>query len=470
MMSWTRGQPIGRGSTAVVSTATAHESNEVFAVKSAELARSEFLVKEQMIMACMNCPQIVSYKGWDISCEGGTTPMYNLWMEYAPHGTVADAVRLRGGSLHEDEIRSYAHQILLGLDYLHSMGIVHCDIKGQNILLTDQGAKIADFGCAKWAEKKAAPAAGTPLFLAPEVARWEQQGFPADVWAVGCTVIEMATGRVAWPDVTDPVSVLYRIGFSNDVPEIPEIMSKQGKDFLSKCLRRDPLERWTVQELLKHPFFEESVSVSVLKRPGHPYDNSPTSVLHQGIWFESETEEAKPNVPGEFAGSSADSPIERIKKLSKVSGYNEMLGWELDENWVTVRGSSDSGSLSMDEPTMASSETTTSHCRNCGLLDSIESAQISSGRESNNTTINNHSSSSTSSYDRKDLTVASRRKFNVQCVLVLLNLIIGKTKLNDSLMFQPFFVGIIIHPLFSLGLISFDHNLDPFRGLSEAHA
>lgn len=76
--------------------------------------------------------------------------MYNLMMEYDPAGTLYDAIRSQCIRLQESMIGQYTHQILQGLEYLHSSGIVHCDIKGQNILITESGAKIADFGCAKW--------------------------------------------------------------------------------------------------------------------------------------------------------------------------------------------------------------------------------------------------------------------------------------------------------------------------------
>ncbi|KAK4369404.1 hypothetical protein RND71_013196 [Anisodus tanguticus] len=94
---------------------------------------------------------------------------------------------------------------------------------GQNILLGKTGAKIADFGCAKWvdpAEKDGGAAAsssepigGTPMFMAPEVARGAEQGCPVDIWALGCTIIEMATGGSPWTDVINAPSLLHKIAF-----------------------------------------------------------------------------------------------------------------------------------------------------------------------------------------------------------------------------------------------------------------
>ncbi|KAL3596124.1 hypothetical protein D5086_007761, partial [Populus alba] len=203
-MHWTRGQTIGRGSSATVSMARANRSGQVFAVKSAELSKSESLQKEQIVLSTLRCPQIVAYKGCDITNENGKV-LYNLFLEYASGGTLIDAIREGGGCLDEDMIRLYARTILLGLEYLHCNGIVHCDIKGHNILVTSDGAKIADLGCAKRVDEVSeadwgatATIAGTPLYMAPEVARAEHQGFPADIWAVGCTIVEMATGQAPW--------------------------------------------------------------------------------------------------------------------------------------------------------------------------------------------------------------------------------------------------------------------------------
>lgn len=331
-MEWKRGPTLGRGSTATVSLATANPSGELFAVKSTELSRSLFLQKEKHFLSQLSCPRIVKYIGFDVSYEDDR-PMYNLCMEYVPGGTLYDAIQRRGGCLDEPMIRSYTKQILQGLEYLHANGLVHCDIKSQNILMGKDGSKIADLGCAKLVGEVAATSAlsGTPMFMAPEVARGEEQGFPADIWALGCTVIEMATGSTPWPDMKDPVSALYRIGFSGDVPEIPRWLSEKGKDFLSKCLRRDPRERWTAKEFLdQHPFLAEvdsDYSVEIKEFT----TSSPNSVLEQGFWDSLEVLKCPRNLTHE--GISSDSPAERIKRLIGETDPN----WTYDEDWVTVR-------------------------------------------------------------------------------------------------------------------------------------
>lgn len=338
-MDWTRGHTIGHGSSATVSLATSCLSGDLFAVKSAEMSQSEFLQREQKILSALSSPHIVSYMGHDMTSESNKL-MYNLFMEYMPRGTIIDEIRNHGGQIDGSLIRDYTRDIVKGLEYLHSHGLVHCDIKGRNILVGDEGPKIADFGCARWANpagEVAVPIGGTPMFMAPEVARGEEQGFPCDVWALGCTIIEMATGgSVPWPNAANPVSVLYQIAYSGEVPEIPSFLSDQAKEFLGKCLRRDPTERWTASQLLKHPFLEEKeelIITSSAKQVQESTSFSPTSILDQGIWNSLEESETLGNLVQFpiFENSSSDH---RIRRLSLSSGYP---WWALDETWITVR-------------------------------------------------------------------------------------------------------------------------------------
>lgn len=344
-MEWTRGHTIGRGSTATVSLATRRHTGQTFAVKSAEFGRSEFLQREQGILSSLSHPHVVSYEGAEVTRRGNGKGLdYNLMMEYVPGGTLLDLIRRRGTPLEEPEIRCYARHIAGALEYLHSVGLVHCDVKGSNILVGEGGAKMGDFGSAKWAVSDPisktggqAPSSinGTPAFMSPEVARGEEQSFPADVWALGCTVIEMATGSSPWPDADDPVSVLYRVGFSEESPAIPGFLSELGKSFLKKCLKRRPERRWTAAQLLQHPFLEglsslgKTVQESKLK--------SPTTVLEHGFWESAEDSEA---VVETVSRSSSDMRAGRIPEMASFSG---MPSWTGDENWVTIR-SEDMGS------------------------------------------------------------------------------------------------------------------------------
>ncbi|KAM7265053.1 hypothetical protein ACFE04_002736 [Oxalis oulophora] len=348
MVSWTRGRTIGRGSTATVSLATVNHSGEVLAVKSSNLSQSEFLVKEQEILSKLNCLQIVTYKGCDISNENGK-PMYNILLEYAAHGTLADAIqRHDDGLLDEATIKFCTREILLGLSYLHGNGIVHCDIKCQNILVTNNGGlKIADFGCAKRVQPGDQRISGTPIYMAPEVARGEQQGYAADIWALGCVIIQMATGRSSpWcAESSNPVSTLYRIGFSGDMPEIPSRLSSLAQDFLRKCLKRDATERFSTRELLEHEFVKEEQNF-LLKSKAF----TPTSVLNEELWGEF-VEEREAIIHGSCSSSIPNDIIRLLTSEGcSISAESVMLKWESDENWTTVRGNiSNSVSISGGE-------------------------------------------------------------------------------------------------------------------------
>ncbi|XP_022866043.1 mitogen-activated protein kinase kinase kinase 18-like [Olea europaea var. sylvestris] len=339
-MEWTRGHTIGHGATATVSIAISG-SGDSYAVKSAYLSKSEFLQREQKILSSLNSPFVVEYIGYDITRHNNTI-MFDLIMEYVRNGTLVDVIHKCGGRLDESMIIHYTRQIVQGLEYLHSTGIAHCDIKGRNILIGEDGLKISDFGCAKRIKNlvegirddREASIGGTPAFMAPEVAKGEEQGFPADIWALGCTIIEMATGGSPWPNLSHPSSLLFRIALSEELPEFPAFLSDKAKDFLSKCLRRDPKQRWTAEQLVKHPFLEE---LSNAKELTDDTACSPTSILDQGIWSfidESETSYHRSQTDG-----TLNSPNRRLKQLSMSSGL--MAHWNTEDSWITVRNGED---------------------------------------------------------------------------------------------------------------------------------
>ncbi|OIW08439.1 hypothetical protein TanjilG_03115 [Lupinus angustifolius] len=331
-MKWSRGHIIGHGSSATVSVATG--CSGIFAVKSTKLSTSESLQREQIILSTLCSPFIVAYKGCDIKMENNM-PVYNLFLEYMPFGTLVQATHRHGGRLNESAIACYTRHVLQGIEYLHSKGLVHCDIKGANILISEDGvAKVCDFGCAKVVidAKAAAPISGTPMFMAPEVARGEEQGCPSDIWSIGCTMIEMAIGGSPWPNVADPFSILYHIAYSNKVPEIPSFLSEEAKDFLEKCLRRNPQERWTANQLLKHPFLEEFSFNS--KQIEELNSSSPTSILEQGFWNYVEESESHGNLI--HMTCFENSPADRVRSLALCSG-EPCLTWHDDESWITTR-------------------------------------------------------------------------------------------------------------------------------------
>ena len=125
------------------------------------------------------------------------------------------------------------------------------DIKGSNVLVdTDGCCKLADFGCSKSLSDiaDASPSfKGTMRFMAPEVVNGIDHGKPADVWALGCTIIEMLTARPPWAHFELPESAMYHVGSLKAPPPIPSHASPELQDFLHWCFSSEPSERWTVR-------------------------------------------------------------------------------------------------------------------------------------------------------------------------------------------------------------------------------
>ena len=190
--AWVRGAIIGAGAQGTVSLAMNSSNGQLFAVKSAAGYSSE-LDNEYEILQRIDSPYIVRCLGRNFSVEHGVE-MHNLLMEYMPGGSLGDLLIKFGGRLNESVIRSYTDAILRGIHYLHRQGIVHCDIKGKNVLVGANGVKLADFGSSKsWGNQEKGQEAlqlrGTPQWMAPEVVNQVEQGPASDIWSLGCTVI-----------------------------------------------------------------------------------------------------------------------------------------------------------------------------------------------------------------------------------------------------------------------------------------
>uniref|UniRef100_A0A8I6X012 Protein kinase domain-containing protein n=1 Tax=Hordeum vulgare subsp. vulgare TaxID=112509 RepID=A0A8I6X012_HORVV len=317
---WTRLRTLGCGASgAVVSLAADGASGELFAVKSARGADAAQLSREQGILSGLCSPHVVACIGGGGARDGS----YHLFLEFAPGGSLADEVARNGGRLEERAVRAYAADVLRGLAYIHGESVVHGDVKPRNVVIGADGrAKMADFGCAR-AVGSPRPIGGTPAFMAPEVARGEEQGPAADVWALGCTVVEMATGRAPWSEMDNVLAAVHRIGYTDAVPEVPAWLSADAKSFLAACFARSARDRCTAAQLLEHPFV-------ALQQAGEAKARwvSPKSTLDAAFW-ESETEDED-----EEEEVLSESPSERIKSLS--CSASALPDWDSDEGWTDV--------------------------------------------------------------------------------------------------------------------------------------
>ncbi|KAH0749174.1 hypothetical protein KY290_028406 [Solanum tuberosum] len=163
---------------------------------------------------------------------------------------------------------------------------MHCDIKPDNILLvgTEETAKIADFGLSMTfeqavKEKRELMIRGTTRYMAPELVRNYDYGPHVDIWALGCTVYELITGTPLWDGDDD--HVLHQIAFEEPKFQNSKL-SKEAKDFLKRCLVKNPSSRWTADVLLNHPFLQNSAIVVNTAKTRKKKSGS-KSLLHKPI-------------------------------------------------------------------------------------------------------------------------------------------------------------------------------------------
>lgn len=184
-----------------------------------------------------------------------------IFLEYVSGGSVQDMLS-KFGALDESIVRNYTHQILQGLAFLHENNVVHCDIKGGNILVSEDGViKLADFNSSKligdisWGGNAPLRSiAGTPQFMAPEVIRQTGHGSKADIWSVGCTVIQMLTAAAPWNEISNTHVIFRQVGTGRVKPALPPGISDVCTSFLDQCFELDPDARPDAKTLEKHAF------------------------------------------------------------------------------------------------------------------------------------------------------------------------------------------------------------------------
>ncbi|KZV57910.1 mitogen-activated protein kinase kinase kinase YODA-like [Dorcoceras hygrometricum] len=281
-VAWFRGSEIGKGGFGRVYMATLKNPRSkhsyfppVMAVKSAEVSVSGSIQKEREVLSNVKgSPNIIKCFGDETTMGENGMMVYNLLLEYGSGGTLAQRIKKSGsGGLPESEARVYTRSILRGLKHIHDIGYVHCDLKPDNILLlpslgregsTAFRAKIGDFGLAKRVKqsrkRKLGPYwRGTPMYLSPEAVMHNVQEATSDIWALGCIVLEMLTGKAPWHEEKElkAEDILAKIGTRHEVPKILNDISKDAMDFLQGCFVRKYRSRMTAEMLLNHPFVGE---------------------------------------------------------------------------------------------------------------------------------------------------------------------------------------------------------------------
>ncbi|KAL6224772.1 hypothetical protein ACLB2K_003627 [Fragaria x ananassa] len=245
---WQKGKLIGRGTFGSVYVATNRKTGALCAMKEVELLPDDpksaecikQLQQEIKVLSQLKHPNIVQYYGSEI-----VEDRFFIYLEYVHPGSINKYVHEHyDGAMTEAVVRSFTRHILSGLAYLHSKKTIHRDIKGANLLVDSFGAvKLADFGMAKHLSGHVGNLSlkGSPYWMAPELMQSEMNkdnssdlALAVDIWSLGCTIIEMFTGKPPWSQYEGAAAMFKVI---KDTPPIPETLSPEGKDFLRSYIQ-----------------------------------------------------------------------------------------------------------------------------------------------------------------------------------------------------------------------------------------
>ncbi|XP_062302612.1 mitogen-activated protein kinase kinase kinase 2 [Osmerus eperlanus] len=261
--NWRLGKLLGQGAFGRVFLCYDADTGRELAVKQVQFdPESPETSKEVSALECeiqllknLCHERIVQYYG---CLRDSNERTLSIFMEYMPGGSIKDQLKSYG-ALTENVTRRYTRQILEGVSYLHSNMIVHRDIKGANILRDSVGnVKLGDFGASRRLQTICLSGTGiksvtgTPYWMSPEVISGEGYGRKADIWSVGCTIVEMLTQRPPWAEF-EAMAAIFKIATQPTNPVLPVYVSDHCRDFLKRIFV-DTKQRPWADDLLRHIF------------------------------------------------------------------------------------------------------------------------------------------------------------------------------------------------------------------------
>ncbi|XP_067834860.1 mitogen-activated protein kinase kinase kinase 22 isoform X2 [Heptranchias perlo] len=264
-INWRLGKFLGRGAFGEVYLCYDVDTGRELAVKQVAFdPDSQETSKEVNALECeiqllknLHHDRIVQYYG---SLRDTMERRLSIFVEYMPGGSVKDQLKAYG-ALTENVTRKYTRQILEGVSYLHSNMIVHRDIKGANILRDSAGnVKLGDFGASKRLQTICMSGTGiksvtgTPYWMSPEVISGEGYGRKADVWSVGCTIVEMLTEKPPWAEF-EAMAAIFKIATQPTKPQLPDSVSNSCRGFLKQIFVEEK-RRPSAEELLRNAFVQ----------------------------------------------------------------------------------------------------------------------------------------------------------------------------------------------------------------------